>query len=46
MHLCVRGVCVVVFGLYNILLALTWVHGHWSDPGEKKNINSGQIAYT
>lgn len=39
-RLCVRGVCVVVFGLYNILLALAWVHGHGPDPGgtEENNI--------
>lgn len=30
-RLCVCGVCVVVFGLYNILLALTWVHGQGPD---------------
>lgn len=35
MHLCVRGVCVVVFGLYSILLALTRVHGNGPDPGGK-----------
>lgn len=29
--LCVCSVCVVVFGLYNILLALTWVHGDGPD---------------
>lgn len=34
--LCVCSVCVVVFGLYNILLALTWVHGDGPDPGGEK----------
>lgn len=35
MRLCV--VCVVVFGLYNILLALTWVHG--PNPAGKEEHN-------
>lgn len=34
MRLSVCGVCVVVFGLYNILLSR--VHLHWTNPGGKK----------
>lgn len=30
---CVR---VVVFGLYDVLLALNWMHGHGSNPREKE----------
>lgn len=33
--LCVGGVCVVVFGLHNILTAQTWVHWYRPDPGGK-----------
>lgn len=30
------GVCVVVFGLYNVLLALDWMHGNGPDPGREE----------
>lgn len=45
MRLCVRGVCVVVFRLYNILLALTWVHGHGPDPEEKEQYDQLSNMY-
>lgn len=33
-RLCVCGVCVVIFGLYNILLILSWVQR--PNPGERE----------